>query len=169
LAEEGRVQEGIAAMHPLAEAQRAMGPTTGWPWLITRLAKAYGRAGQAEEGLTLIGEALEFVRKTGERQVEPESHRMKGELLLARSPSDQAGAEACFREAIDVAHRQNAKSFELQGATSLARLWQQQGRKDEARELLAPVYEWFTEGFDTRDLKEAKALLAELESAGQTP
>ena len=87
---------------------------------------------------------------------------MKGELILARTPADPAGAEASFRDALEVARRQSAKSYELRAATSLARLWQQQGRKEEARDLLAPVYGWFTEGFDTRDLKEAKALLEEL-------
>ena len=100
--------------------------------------------------------------KTGERMAEAWVHRVKGELLLAQSPPNQGEAEASFREAIDVSRRQSAKSLELRAATSLARLWQQQGRKEEARELLAPLYEWFTEGFDTRDLKEAKALLDEL-------
>ena len=109
-------------------------------------------------------EALEFVTKTGGRWNEAEVHRVKGELLLARSPSDQAEAEASFRKALDVARDQSAKSWELRAATSLARLWQQQGGKDEARQLLAPVYDWFTEGFDTRDLKCAKALLEELAS-----
>jgi predicted ATPase len=102
--------------------------------------------------------------KTGGRESEAEVHRVKGELLLARSPSDQVGAEVSFREALDTGRRHSAKSLELRAATSLARLWQQQDRKDEARELLAPVYDWFTEGFDTRDLKEAKALLEELAS-----
>jgi predicted ATPase len=100
--------------------------------------------------------------KTGVRDSEPEVHRVKGELLLAESPSDEGGAEASFRKALDVARGQSAKSWELRAATSLARLWQSQGRKEEAGDLLAPVYDWFTEGFDTRDLKEAKALLDEL-------
>jgi predicted ATPase len=89
-------------------------------------------------------------------------HRLKGELLLARSPSDPTQAEVSFREALEVARRQSAKSFELRAATSLARLWQRQGKRDEARDLLAPVYAWFTEGFDTKDLRDAKALLEEL-------
>ena len=99
------------------------------------------KAGQAEEGLALIAEAEEFVTKTGERQLEAEVHRLKGELLLARSPSEHAAAEAAFREALEVAHRQSAKSYELRAATSLAHLWQRQGREEDARELLAPVYE----------------------------
>jgi predicted ATPase len=126
------------------------------------LAELHGKAGQAEEGLALIAEALEFVAKTGERVAEAWVHRVKGELLLAREPSDAAGAEASFREALEVARRQSAKSYELGAATSLARLWQQQGRQKEARELLAPVYDWFTEGFDTQDLKDAKQLLEQL-------
>ena len=100
--------------------------------------------------------------KTGERAGEVEVHRLEGELLLARSPSDETQAEASFREALEVARRQSAKSPELRAATSLARLWQRQGKRDEARDLLAPVYAWFTEGFDTKDLREAKALLEEL-------
>ena len=109
-----------------------------------------------------MAEAMEFVTKTGECAVEAELHRVKGELLLARTPADQAGAEESFRNALEVARRQRAKFWELPAATSLARLWQQQGLKDEARELLAPIHEWFTEGFDTPALKEAKALLDEL-------
>ena len=97
--------------------------------MLAVLAEAHGRAGQAEEGLALIAEALEFVTKTGERASEAELHRLKGELLLARSPSDQAEAETSFREAIDVARRQSAKSWELRAATSLARLWQKQGAR----------------------------------------
>jgi tetratricopeptide (TPR) repeat protein len=119
-------------------------------------------AGEVEEGLAVVAEAVEFVVKTGERMAEAELHRVKGELLSARTPADQAGAEASFRDALEIARRQRAKLWELRAAMSLARLWQRQGRKDEARELLAPVYDWFTEGFDTRDLKEAKALLDDL-------
>ena len=134
----------------------------GLSWLLANLARAHRKAGQAEEALPVVAEAMEFVTKTGECMGEAELHRVKGELLLARTPSDQAGAESSFRRALDVARRQKAKSYELRAAMSLARLWQQQGRNQEARDLLAPVYGWFTEGFDTRDLKEAKALLDEL-------
>jgi predicted ATPase len=102
------------------------------------------------------------VANTEVRAFEAELYRVKGELILARLSPDHEEAEACFRKALEVARSQSAKFFELRAANRLARLWQGQGRKDEARELLAPVYGWFTEGFDTLDLKEAKALLDEL-------
>jgi predicted ATPase len=162
LAEQGQFQEGIAGMRAIVEAMRTSGVTLGLPWPLAALAEANRKAGGAEEGLALMAEALEFVAKTGEREFEAEVHRLKGELFLARSPSDHAEAEASFREALEVTRRQNAKSYELRAATSLARLRQQQGRTDDARALLAPIYDWFTEGFDTRDLKDAKALLEEL-------
>jgi predicted ATPase len=146
-------------MRAIMEAMRGADTAAALPMVLTALAEAHGRAGQAEEGLALIAEAQEFVAKTGERVWEAAVHRIKGELLLARSPSDPAQAEACFREALDVARQQSAKSLELRAATSLARLWQRQGKRDEARDLLQPVYDWFTEGFDTKDLKDAKALL----------
>jgi predicted ATPase len=162
LADQGQLQEGMAGVRAVLEAMRSAGFVLGSSMMLAVLAEAHGRAGQAEEGLTLIAEAQSFVAKTGERVFEAEVHRINGELLLARSPSGQAEAEASFRQALDVARRQSAKSYKLRAATSLARLWQQQGRKQEARELLAPVYDWFTEGFDTRDLKDAKALLDQL-------
>ena len=99
---------------------------------------------------------------TGERWYEPELYRLKGELLLAHAMGHDTEAETCFRQALDIARRQQAKSWELRAALSLSRLWQRQGKRDEARELLAEVYGWFTEGFDTADLQEAKALLEEL-------
>jgi predicted ATPase len=98
----------------------------------------------------------------GERRWEAELHRLKGELLQRQDIPDMAQAEACFQQALDVARRQQAKSWELRAAMSLSRLWQQQGKRAEACELLAPIYGWFTEGFDTADLQEAKALLDEL-------
>ena len=100
--------------------------------------------------------------KTGERMSEAEVHRVKGELLFALPTPDAARAEAAFREALEVARRQSAKSWELRAATSLARLLRERERRDEARALLAPVYDWFTEGFDTADLKDAKTLLKQL-------
>jgi predicted ATPase len=154
----------IGEMRAVLEVLWTTGVKMGSPMMLATLAEAHRKAGQVEEGLAAVAEALEFVRKTGERDAEAELHRVKGELLLARSPSDQAAAETSFHQAIDIARRQSAKSFELRAATSLARFWLSQGRKDEARELLAPVYDWFTEGFDTRDLKDAKALLDELAS-----
>jgi len=154
--------EGIAVMRAVVDAIRATGTVSGAPVMLTLLAETLLAAGQAEEGLALIAEAKEFVTKTGERQLEAEVHRLKGEMLLARSPSNQPGAEACFRDALEVARCQSAESWELRAATSLARLWQRQDKRAEARDLLQPVYDWFTEGFDTQDLKDAKALLDRL-------
>jgi predicted ATPase len=122
-------------------------------------------AGQLDEGLRLVTEALERVQQSGEREWEAELYRLKGELLVHAAGSVQHAAltaEACFQQALAVARRQQAKAFELRAALSLSRLWQQQGKRDAARELLAPIYHWFTEGFDTADLQEARALLDEL-------
>jgi predicted ATPase len=105
---------------------------------------------------------LDLVDTTGERWWEAELHRLKGVLLLALSPADHAEAEICFHQALDIARRQQAKSLELRVTVSLSRLWQQQGKHTEARELLALVYGWFTEGFDTADLQDARGLLEEL-------
>ncbi len=132
------------------------------------LAEAYGKAGQAEEGLVALAEALTVVDKSGERFCEAELYRLRGELTLAQSrvqrleSSVQKEAEACFHKAIEIARRQQAKSLELRAVMSLSRLWQQQVKKSEAHQLLSEIYSWFTEGFDTRDLQEAKALLEEL-------
>ena len=147
--------------HP---AERAARLDPGHPQLAALLGElivALDRCA-ADEGLAAVAEALELVEQTGERVDLATLHATRGDLLLAASAENQAEAEACFRQALDVARSQNARFCELQAATRLARLWQQQGRKDEARELLAPVYDWFTEGFDTRDLMEAKLLLGEL-------
>jgi len=126
--------------------------------------------GQPEGGLADLEEALTLIEKTGERYYEAELHRQRGELLLRREAKshpaqggrEQDEAEACFQHALDVARQQQAKSLELRAAMSLARLWQQQGKRAKAHQLLAPVYGWFTEGFDTTDLQEAKVLLEEL-------
>jgi predicted ATPase len=130
--------------------------------MLLLLAGAHGAGGDAEEGLGLILEAQRTIADTGEREYESSAHHAHGELLLMLSPPDVEQADAAFRKALDVARRQSAKSLELRAAMSLARLWQGQGRTKEACGLLTPVYEWFTEGFDTKDLKDAKALLAEL-------
>jgi predicted ATPase len=114
------------------------------------------------EGLDTVVSALGLTGGKGSRLMDPELLRLKGELLIALDPGAKADAEVAFCQAIDIAQRQSSKSWELRAATSMARLWRDQGRRDEARELLAPVYGWFTEGFDTLDLKEAKALLDEL-------
>src|SRR5215468_3821055 len=118
--------------------------------------------GEPEAGLTVLVEALTHVNTTGERWYESEIYRLKGELLLQQSSDNSTEAETCFHKALDLARDQQAKSFELRIATSLAKLWQQQGKRQEAHDLLASVYNWFTEGFDTADLQEAKALLEEL-------
>jgi predicted ATPase len=115
--------------------------------------------GQPEAGLTALNEALALVEKTGERYYEAELHRLQGELLLQHATPEVSHAEACFQQSLAIARRQQAKALELRAAMSLSRLWQQQGKRDEARALLAGVYHWFTEGFDTADLQEAKALL----------
>src|SRR5262249_56893238 len=123
------------------------------------LAEAHGIIGQPEAGLAVLTEALTLVNTTGERWYEAELYRLKGELLLQQSSDNPTEAESCFHHAISIAQNQSAKSWELRAATSLARLWQQQGKRQEAYELLAPIYGWFTEGFDTADLQAAKALL----------
>jgi predicted ATPase len=110
-----------------------------------------------------MAEAISAMSAVGPCYYQAEVHRLKGELLLQRSLDNQAEAESSFHHALDLARNQQAKSLELRAATSLARLWQQQGKRQEAHDLLAPVYHWFTEGFDTADLKDAKALLDELE------
>jgi predicted ATPase/class 3 adenylate cyclase len=158
----GQLHEGIAGLRAVLDAIRTTGNELASSALLALLAEAHGKAGQAEEGLARVAEAQGFMTKTGERYSEAEVHRVKGDLLLALPTPDPAQAEAAFREALEVACRQSAKSWELRAATSLARLWHGQGRKEEARALLAPVYDWFTEGFDTRDLKDAKSLLEEL-------
>jgi predicted ATPase len=132
-------------------------------WFLALLAEACGQHGRSAQGLEVIGEALALVlHHQGERCWEPELHRIKGELLLTQSLGNAAKAESCFHQAISITQNQSAKSWELRAATSLAKLWHSQGKRDEARELLAPVYNWFTEGFDTADLKDAKVVLDEL-------
>ena len=118
--------------------------------------------GEIPQAMALIERAIGHCRETGDCYMEPECLRIRAELLLQGEASNWNAAEAALRESVHLAQAHRAKSWELRAATSLARLWQQQGREEEARGLLAPVYDWFTEGFDTRDLKDAKALLEEL-------
>jgi class 3 adenylate cyclase/predicted ATPase len=162
LAAQGQGKAGIAQMHQGLATIGARGQGLGLSARLAQLAEAYGDSGQAEEGLRLLAEALAHVGHTGDRHWEAEVHRLKGELLLRQAVPDAPQAEACFQQALAVARRQQARSFELRAALSLSRLWQQQGKRAEARELLAPIYSWFTEGFDTPDLQEAKALLEAL-------
>jgi predicted ATPase len=128
------------------------------------LANAYARLGQFDDAWRCIGEAMTAAETTKERWFEADIHRMAGEIVLSSSEPDAARAEAYFERALAIARNQQAKSFELRAAMSMARLWRDQGKRDEARNLLAPIYGWFTEGFNTLDLKEAKALLDELAS-----
>jgi predicted ATPase len=132
------------------------------PYYLALLAETYGTMGQPAAGLALLAEALTLADNTGERWYEPELYRLEGELLLQQSADHYAAAQACFQHALAVARAQQAKSFELRAATSLCHLWQRQGQGATARELLAPIYGWFTEGFDTPDLQEAKTLLTEI-------
>ncbi len=162
VAARGHTEEGIGEMQRGLTALRATGARAHRPYYLALLAEACGHTGQAGEGLSLLAESLDLIETGNVRTWEAEVHRLKGELLLVQSAKNTVEAEACFNRAIDVARRQRAKSPELRAAVGLARLWHQQGKTGEARALLAPVYDWFTEGFDTADLKEAKALLKEL-------
>ena len=132
------------------------------PLHLSYLARAYAELGQFDDAWRCIGEAMTAVETTKERWCEAEINRIAGEIALKSPEPDAAKAEAYFERALAVARQQQAKSWELRAAMSMARLWRDQGKRDEARDLLAPVYGWFTEGFDTLDLKEAKALLDEL-------
>jgi predicted ATPase len=162
LAAQGQGEEGIAQIRQGMAAWQATGQELGRPYCLALLAEAYGKVGQAEEGLTILAEALIAMAISGQRDYEAELLRIKGELLLRQAVPDAPQAEACFQQALAVARRRQEKSLELRAAMSLSRLWQQQGKRAEAHELLAPVYGWFTEGFDTADLQEARALLEEL-------
>ena len=190
LANQRQGEEGIAQIRQGLAFLRTTGVENWRPYYLALLAEAYGKEGQAGEGLALLVEALAGVHKTGERVHEPELYRLKGQLTLQSrqvedksrtslgqvegksevanpqpltpNPQAEAEAEACFLKAIEIARRQQAKSLELRAVMSLSRLWQQQGKKEEAWQMLADIYGWFTEGFDTADLQEATALLDEL-------
>jgi predicted ATPase len=162
LTEQGQIEEGITQMRQGMTAWQATGAEVDRPYYLVLLAEGYGKAAQAEAGLHVLAEALTVVDAIEERYYEAELYRLQGVLLLACSTEHDTEAETCFRHALDIARRQQAKSWELRAAMSLAQLWQQQGKRDAARQLLAPIYGWFTEGFDTTDLQEAKVLLDEL-------
>jgi len=153
--------EGMEQLRQGLTAWQATGAGMSQPYFQALLAEAYGAMGQPVTGLTALEKGLTLADDTGERFWEGELHRLKGELLL-QTVSDAPQVEACFLQALDVSRHQQAKSLELRAAMSLSRLWQQQGKRTEAHELVAPIYGWFTEGFDTVDLQEAKTLLAEL-------
>jgi adenylate cyclase len=160
LVEQGEVEQGIAEMRRGLDAVRATGSLMYLPMELTRMARAHAKLGQTEEGLTLLKEAQAAANRSGERYYEAEIHRLKGELLLAQG--DEGEAEASLKRAVEVARQQKAKSLELRATVSLCRFWQERGRREEAGEMLAGIYGWFTEGLDTPDLQEAKALLQEL-------
>jgi len=159
---QGQTREGIEQMHQGLMDYHATGAEALRPYFLALLADVHGMLGEPEAGLAVLAEALTLEETTGERWCEPELYRLKGELLLQQSSDNHPEAESCFQQAIRIAQHQQAKSWELRAATSLARLWQQQGKRQEAYDLLAPIYGWFTEGFDTADLQEAKTLLEEL-------
>ena len=176
--QQGQGKEGIAHMCHGMAALRTQGVKLGWSHICGMLATAYGQIGQPAEGLRVLVEAMEsednmnkgaLYRIKGELTLQQESQRAKGKgqkskILNPKSQilDPQSEAEACFLKAIEISQKQQAKSLELRAVTSLARLWQQQGKRKEARQLLAEIYDWFTEGFDTKDLQEAKTLIEEL-------
>jgi predicted ATPase len=149
------ITSGIAAFRPT-------GSTLWIPFYLSYLARAHAKLDQFEEAWRSIGEAITAVETTKETWCEAEIHRVAGEIALMSPEPDAAKAEACLGRALSVARGQQAKSWELRAAMSMARLWRDQGKRQQARDLLAPIYGWFTEGFDTLDLKQAKALLDEL-------
>jgi predicted ATPase len=145
-------EEGLEQLQQGLTAYQGTGAGLLTPYFLVLLAEAYGNGGKTEEGLIALTEAFLIVDKYGSYFLEAELYRLKGELLLQQSLDNHTEAETCFHKALDVARSQQAKSFELRTASSLARLWHQQGKRQEAHDLLAQVYNWFTEGFDTADL-----------------
>lgn len=187
LAEQGQGKEGITQMRQGLAAIQVTGQETGRPHYLTLLAQECGKEGRVEEALSMLTEALTMAEKNGERSREAELYRLKGELTLPKGTRDwrleanpsslqapslkpqvpsrvEQETEGYFLKAIEIARRQQAKSLELRATVSLARLWQRQGKRQAARNMLSEIYHWFTEGFDTKDLQEAKALLEELGS-----
>jgi predicted ATPase len=170
LAAQGQREEGIAQMRQGLTAWDATGAQMGQSGFLASLAAAYGEMGKPAEGLPVVAEALDALQKTAEGIFESEVYRVKGDLLLAQAGHRRQAvryrekteeAEHCFVQAIAVAQKQQAKSLELRAVMSLARLWQQRGERKNAHRILAEIYGWFTEGFATGDLQDAKALLEE--------
>jgi predicted ATPase len=161
---QGQPETGLALMQQGVEAGQARGQTlTRSLWLV-RLAESTAQHGQVEDALERLEEAFAGFAATARGDWLGEAYRLQGELFLQRDPGHTALAEASFQQAYDLACRQQARSLELRAAVSLSRLWQQQGRVAEARARLAPLYHWFSEGFDTPDLQDARALLEALEA-----
>jgi len=172
---QGQATEGIAQLRQGVAAWKATGAVVLVSYYLALLAEMIGKTGQTEAGLAMLAEALATVDKSGERFWEAEIYRLKGELLLkhegerpvpsalkGRNAERELSPEDCFHRAIDIARCQSSKSLELRATVSLCRLWQAQGKQEQARQMLAEIYNWFAEGFDTVDLREAKALLEEL-------
>lgn len=159
LVQQGRAAEGVADIRRAMDWRRRLGMGAVWPWFLALYAEGCGALGDVDEGLRALDEAADRVQRNDERLYAPEVHRIRGDLLMMRAGWDPGETERCYREALAVARAHHARSLELRAATSLCRLWQRQGRTDEARAVLTPVYDWFTEGFDTQDLQDARALL----------
>ena len=165
MAELGRVEEGIAEIREGTQAWLATGAEVAKPYYLALLADAERRLGRCAEGMRMLDEGFAVVEELSDKFYEAEIHRLKGELILQQhseagtSSKAEDEAEASYRRALRVARDQFAKSWELRAAMSLARLWRRQDRREEARAIVAPVYQWFTEGLQTRDLSEARALL----------
>ena len=164
LAMTGKAADAVSALTSGMAGLRSTGATVNLPLFSSILAGAYADLGQIDEAYHCIEQALMAIETSKERWFEADVHRIWGEITLKSPVPDAAKAEGHFERALAVARQQKAKSWELRASMSLARLWRDQGKVPQARELLAPVYGWFTEGFDTRDLKEAKALLEDLRS-----
>jgi class 3 adenylate cyclase/predicted ATPase len=162
LVQRGELEAGVEKIREGLRTYGATGAKQWQPCGLSLLAEACWKAGQIEDGLSAISEALSLVEKTGERCWETEIYRLNGHLLRAQSPGNQVKVEKCFRHAIDLAQAKNAKSLELKATTSLSRLWRDQGKREAARDALAKIYGWFTDGFDTPYVKEARELLEEL-------
>jgi predicted ATPase len=159
--EPGELEEGIAQTREGIAAFQATGAELLLPFYLTQLAEAYGKVRQTDAGLEVLDEALAIVERGGEHTWDADLYRVKGDLMLLQG-AEEPDAEVCFYTALEIAQRQGTKSYELRAAMSLARLWQRQGKRDAARQRLSAVYGWFTEGFDTADLQEAKVLLEAL-------
>jgi predicted ATPase len=162
LAQQGDVAQGLSDITAAMDRRRAFGIGAVWPWFLALAAEAYGMLGQFDAAFSALDEAREWVQRNDERLYAAEVYRIHGELLLRKEVPDPAQAERCFHEAFAMARDHDAKSWELRAATSMARMWLADGRPDNARALLSPVYGWFTEGFDTADLTDAKALLDQM-------
>ncbi len=159
---QGQGETGLVPLRQGLAAVVAMGQGASRPFGLFRLAEVAGHRGQMEEGLRLLAEALKALEANAQGDRLAEVYRFQGELLLRQAIPEAIQAEACLQQALTIARQQQAQSWELRAAVSLSRLWQQQGKRAEAYDLLAPLYGWFTEGFDTADLQDARALLEAL-------